>query len=184
MENTPGTQCYSASQLPFLQWRCSVATSERTVFVLGGSWWKSVKQKGYSAVLFIWSDDIGEVGSGQEHGGRTLGTEQKGGSYGTADTLRHFKQSDGFPLISQRLQSSTEKGSHVEKKSFQLQPLELQCRTRVHTHIQKHTLAHKRVHMGLVRVQRLISVTTRVENKAGHLAHTLQLSPCTYVKAK
>lgn len=48
---------------------------------------------------------------GWGHGGGALGTEQRGDSYGTADALRHFEQSDGFPLMSQRLQSSTEKAA-------------------------------------------------------------------------
>lgn len=55
---------------------------------------------------------VGEFGWGRwEHGGRPLGTEQGGDSYGTAEALQHSKLSDGFPLISQRLQSLTEKAA-------------------------------------------------------------------------
>lgn len=88
--------------------------------------------KRYSADLSWRSDDMvfGELGSGHwEHRGRPLGTEQRRGSYGTADALRHFKQSDGFLLVSQQDSVINRKGSHVKKKPFQLQPLELQCRT-------------------------------------------------------
>lgn len=76
------------------------------------------------------------------------------------------------------------KGSHVKKKPFQLQPRELQCRTHTYIHTSKNTFTHKQVHMVSVRVQRLISVTTRVEVKAWHLAPTLQLSACYHLFLK
>lgn len=134
----------------FFQWSCSAAVSERTVVCSGRlqvEMWETVCWKWHPADLSITSDDmvIGEVGSGGlEHRGRPLGTEQRGGSYGTADALRHFKLSDGVPLISQKASVNNRKGSHVKKKPFQLQPLELQCRTHTctNTHPKTHTHSH------------------------------------------
>lgn len=118
----------------FLQWSCSVATSETTMVILGGSWWKWC-----SADLSVRSDDVvvGEVVSVcSEHGGRPLGTEQRGGSYGTADALRHVRQSDGFPLISQRLQSLTEKAATWRRNHFNFNHLSYSAED---THIRTHT---------------------------------------------
>lgn len=175
--------CLSLSMILmlFIQSTCSVATSGRTVVVLGGSWWKW-----YPAHLTIRSDNkiVAGGGSGRwDNGGRPPGD----GAVGRL--LWHSWRSPTFQTVG-RLSShqptasviNRKKGSHVKKKTFQLQPRELQCRTHMytHTHPWTHTHTHEQVHMGWVRVQRLISVTTRVENKAGRLAPKLQLSACEH----
>lgn len=142
--------------------------SERTVVLLGGSWWKCWKQTAEkilsrSAYEFRW---YGCRSSEFSWRGGALGTEQRGDSYGTADTLRHFEQSDGFPLMSQRLQSSTEKAATWRRNHFNFNHLSYSAanthsKTHTHSHTNKYTWAW---------VQRLISVTTRVQKRAGHLA--------------
>lgn len=138
--------CLSLSMILmlFIQSTCSVATSGRTVVVLGGSWWKW-----YPAHLTIRSDNkIVAGGGGGQVDGITeedhRGTEQWGDSYGTADALRHFKLSDGFPLTSQRLQSSTEKKAATwRRKPFNFNHVSYSAEhTCTHTHIHEHTLTH------------------------------------------
>ncbi len=147
MQNTPGIEQYSVFQFIFSPswwhlWSCSVATSRRTVVLLGGSWWKHVEQATHLSL-----DDmvVGNVNSGHwEHGGGALGTEQRGGYNGTADALRHFKQSGGFPLISQRLQSSTEKAATWRRNRFNFNHLSYSA---AYTHSKTHT--QKQVYTGL-----------------------------------
>lgn len=138
--------CLSLSMILmlFIQSTCSVATSGRTVVVLGGSWWKW-----YPAHLTIRSDNkivAGGGGSGRwDNGGRPPGD----GAVGRL--LWHSWRSPTFQTVG-RLSShqptasviNRKKGSHVKKKTFQLQPRELQCRTHMytHTHIHEHTLTH------------------------------------------
>lgn len=131
----------------FLPQSCSVAI-ERAVVVLGGPGLEMIMSTSVNR-----SDDmvVGEVGSGR--------WEQRGSSYGTAGTQTVRWLPSHQPTAS----GINRKGSHVKKKPFQLQPLELQRRTHLYIHTSKNTLAHKRVHVGSVRVQRLTSVTTRGE---------------------
>lgn len=104
-------------------------------------------KKSYWSDLSRGSDDVvvGEVGSGRwEHEGRPLGTEQRGGSYGTADALRHFKLSDGFPLISQQLQSSTEKAATWRRNHFHFNHVSYSAgHTRTYTHPKTHSHTNK-----------------------------------------
>lgn len=102
--------------------------------------------KWYSADLSIGSDDM--VGSGRwEHGGRPLGTEKRGGSYGTADSLRLFPTVRWLFSHQPTASVINKKGSHVKKEPFQLEPLGyIAEHTRAHTHIQKHTHTQTSTH--------------------------------------
>lgn len=115
---------------------------------------------------------VGEVGSGRwGHRGRTTGDgaegrsacQDQGGCYGTADALWHFKQSTASVI--------NRKGSRVKKKPIRLQPLELQCRTHIHTF--KHTHTQTITH-GLGQSPKADTSVSKV----GLLAPILQLSVC------
>lgn len=121
-----------------------------------------------------WSS-VGLLQSRSGRRGRSLEMEPRGGSYGTADALWHlrwlfFHQPKGFSREQKR---QPHEGETISTSTTWV--------TVQNTHA--HTLGHKQVHMNSVRVQRLISVTTRVENTAGHLAPTVQLS-CHHIKTK
>lgn len=99
----------------------------------------------------------------------------------------HWGRSRGETLMAQLTlrwlsshQSLTEKAATWRRNHYSFNHLSYSAE---HTYPNTHTLGHKRVHTSLVGVQRLISVTTRVENTAGHLAPPLQLS-CSHIKAK
>lgn len=153
-------------------------------------WWSYLEAPGDNVWCTCWnwcsadrftnSDDVvvAKVGSGcWEYGGRPLGTEKSGGSYGTADAPLTSQAVRWFSSHQPAAPVINRKGSHVKEETVSTSTTWVTVQnTRLHTHIHKtHKLTYQQVHMGLVGVQRLISVTTRVENQAGHLAPTLQL---------
>lgn len=119
-------------------------------------WWSYLEAPGDNVWCTCWnwcsadrftnSDDVvvAEVGSGcWEYGGRPLGTEKSGGSYGTADAPLTSQAVRWFSSHQPAAPVINRKGSHVKKKPFQLQPLELQCRTHAYIHTSiKHTSSH------------------------------------------
>lgn len=137
--------CLSLSMILmlFIQSTCLVATSGRTVVVLGGSWWKW-----YPAHLTIRSDDkiVGGGGgmSGRwDNGGRPPGD----GALMAQLTLSDISNcGNGFPLTSQRLQSSTEKKAATwRRKRFNFNHVSYSAeRTCTHTHTSMNTHSHTR----------------------------------------
>lgn len=129
---TPGFQWYSASQLVFppFPWYWEFPPVEQLsshqqedIGHTGKLPGEMILRWSVYKIRWRWSlvRLVQVVGSSEEE---YWETEQKGGSYGTADALWRFKQSDGFPLNSQRASVIKRKGSHVKEKPFQLQPLE------------------------------------------------------------
>lgn len=151
MQNTPGIQWYSAGQLPFFSfpWHWCVSCSAATWWspargqwyyweAPGGNVWHVLPEMTLSRFVCEIVVVV-EVGSGrmeEDHWGRSRG----GVSYGTADALRHFRQSDGFLLISQRLQSSTEKAATWRRNHFNFKHLSYSAE---HTHTKTHTHTNK-----------------------------------------
>lgn len=172
---SPSASFYSLYMLLvyFLLSSCSVATSRRWWLyweALGWNVWRALLKMVFSRSLFKirwhgcwwgWFRSLGAQRKTTVDGaeGRSACQDQ-GGCYGTADALWHFKQSTASVI--------NRKGSHVKKKPFQLQPLELQCRTHTHTYIQTHT---QTITHGLGQSPKADSSVS----KAGLLAPILQL---------
>lgn len=161
----------SLTLVRFLQWSYLVVTSERTVVLLGGSRWKCVTQAAGNDAQQICLWDRGCCrGWFRSHGGRPLGTEQRGESLMAQLTLSDISDSQ------MAFFSSANGFNHQQKRQPREEETISTSNTWVtvqNTRIQKHTLTQTSTHG--VRVQRLISVTTRVES-GGHLAPTLQPS--------
>lgn len=153
--------------------------------LLGGSWLKCVKQiagnDGQQICLYDQTTRLLLVGSEEW----PLGTEQRG------RLLWHGRRSPTFQTV--RWLSSHQptgfshrnrKGSHVKKKPFQLQPIELQCRTHTYIHTSKNTHSHTdKYTWAWSESKGWFQRQPEAKSKAGHLAPTLQLS-CIHVKAK
>lgn len=169
MQNTPGIQWQSPSVVSlsiilmhFLQSSCPLATRERMMMaVLRGSWWKMCSWKRYSADSSTGSIDMGcwrgwyRLLVAQR---KTIGEEQGGWVGGAGALMAQLTLSDSsnsqMAFVSwANCFSHQQKRQPREEETFQLQQLELQCRTHMNKHTFKHTHTHK-VHMGLVRVQR------------------------------
>lgn len=131
--------------LPF-PWHGCVPSSEAAQWPLmvvtpGSSYWKCDDLHTRSGDMFVV-----EVDSVQwEHKGRPLRTEKRGGLYGTADASDISNSQMFFPLISQWLQSSTEKAATRLRSHLDFSRLSYSAEhTNVHT--SKNTLTWTSTH--------------------------------------